>query len=445
MKAKEIKERRAELAKKVRELADKANAESRDLTPEESQSWNEMNGEFDALGKQLMIQERADKNDAEMAASKPAESLPGRENYDGREEGEREDRSSRSRRVATDKDRALALQAWMVQQCDRDLSDKQIEAAEACGVRLNRREISIRLSDRAPQTVAEARALSAVDGSAGGFTVPEGFVPRLETALLTFGGMRQVAEIQRTENGQAVEWPMSDDTGNTGEQVGENAAVTEQDIAFTSARFSMYLFSSKMIKVPVVLLQDSAFNLANYLADKLGERIGRIQNTKFTTGLGNATVKGLMAASTSGKTSASSTAIKADEIIDLIHSVDAAYRVGARFMMHDNIVLAIRKLKDGEGRYIWQDANIGGGIPTSLLGYPVTINQDMDSTVESTKKTIVFGQLSKYVIREIPAIRLRRLVERYAENDQEAFIAFARADGNLLDAGTHPVKHLTQV
>ena len=112
-------------------------------------------------------------------------------------------------------------------------------------------------------------------------------------------------------------------------------------------------------------------------------------------------------------------------------------------MMHDFIVRYLRKLKDGDGQYIWQPG-ITTGVGDRLFGYPVVINLAMASTITAGDKTVVFGQLKKFKIRDVAEVRLRRLVERYADTDQEGFVAFHRTDSGLLDAGTHPVKHLLQ-
>jgi HK97 family phage major capsid protein len=136
------------------------------------------------------------------------------------------------------------------------------------------------------------------------------------------------------------------------------------------------------------------------------------------------------------------TAIISDEVIDLIHSVDPAYRPNASFMMHDVVLAAIRKLKEQTtNAYIWQPG-LQAGVPDRLLGYRYTVNQSMSSTFTTGQKLVLFGDLSKYLIRDVSTIRLVRLEERYADTDQIAFIAFMRTDGNLLDAGTRPVKWL---
>jgi HK97 family phage major capsid protein len=172
----------------------------------------------------------------------------------------------------------------------------------------------------------------------------------------------------------------------------------------------------------------------------LGERLGRITNTKFTTGTGAATPKGIVTCATTF--SAATTAIVADDLFGLQHAIDPAYRAGASFMMHDSIILAVRKLKDGAGQYLWQ-SGLTLGVPDKILGWGVTINQDMDSTTTSGKKTVLGGQLSKYKIRTVGDVRMYRLEERYRDTDQDAFIAFTREDGNLLTAGTAPIKVLT--
>ena len=217
-------------------------------------------------------------------------------------------------------------------------------------------------------------------------------------------------------------------------------------MAFGAITFGAQKYSSKLVLISSELLRDSAFNLAAEIGRVAGERIGRIVNTDLTTGSGAGTVpKGIITAATSGVTAATATAIAWTEVLDLIHSVDVAYRSqpGAGIMCHDNVVLYLRKLADGMGRLMWE-SNPVVGQPDRLHGYPVIVNNDMASAVSGTNKTLLFGALNKYKVREVASIRLRRLVERYAEYDQEGFVAFMEYDGDLLDAGTNPVKYLKQ-
>jgi HK97 family phage major capsid protein len=115
--------------------------------------------------------------------------------------------------------------------------------------------------------------------------------------------------------------------------------------------------------------------------------------------------------------------------------------MNGRFMFNDTTLRNIRKLKDGNGQYLWQPG-LQAGVPGVLLGQGYRINQDMPAMTTGLIP-IVYGDLMKYKIRDIQSIRFRRLVERYAESDQEAFVAFFRTDGKLLDAGTNPVKNIT--
>ena len=260
--------------------------------------------------------------------------------------------------------------------------------------------------------------------------------------MLAFGGVRQVAETIRTASGERMSWPTADDTSNTGAQLGESTSIgSSVDPSFGKVYWDAYKFSSKPVLVPYELIEDSAFDLPGLLGGMLGERLGRITNTKFTTGTGAATPKGIVTAATSFS-AASATSIAWDDVLGLEHSIDPAYRSGASFMMHDSILLACRKLKDGNGQYLWQ-SNINVGVPDSFSGKPLTINQDMDSTVASGKKTILYGQLSKYKIRSVGQMRMYRLEERYRDTDQDGFVAFIREDGNLLTAGTAPIKYLS--
>ena len=153
-----------------------------------------------------------------------------------------------------------------------------------------------------------------------------------------------------------------------------------------------------------------------------------------------------MTASLLGTTTLLSTTISADEIFNLFHSVDPAYRemAGVAFMMHDNVLLLLSKLKGDDGQYLWQPG-LTLTEPDRLLGKPVVINQNMSSTITSGDKTILFGDFGKFWIRDVASIRMRRLIERRALEDQESFVAFSRHDSALKDAGTGPLRHLLQV
>jgi HK97 family phage major capsid protein len=153
----------------------------------------------------------------------------------------------------------------------------------------------------------------------------------------------------------------------------------------------------------------------------------------------------VVTAATSGLTAASPTEIAYADLVKLVHSVDPVYRLpGFRpgFQCHDSVLQAIHLLSDTNGQALLK----GGpelGMPWSLLGFPLLTNLHMDSSIASGKKTVLFGAWSKYYIRDVKELRIKRLDERFADSDQTGFVAVLRSDSNLLDAGGHPLKYLT--
>lgn len=303
------------------------------------------------------------------------------------------------------------------------------------------------LQARSQKAREEFRQMATDPGAVGGYLIPEGFVYEIEQARKQFGGMMQAAREFPTASGNDLPWPTSDDTSNEGEIVGENALHPDQEVAVGQVMIKSAMFSSKIVKVSLQLMQDSAFNMDTFLGPLLGERIGRRENRAYTNGDGTNTGAGgpeygplgMITEATLGPTLAASNAITYQEIVDLEHSVDPAYRIGARFMFHDDVLKALKLLMDGQGRPLWLPS-VEVGEPSTFLGYPYTVNQDMD-TFAVNAKLMAFGNMQKYVIRNITGYVLRRLDERYAELGQVAFLAFKRGDGRLIDAGTNPVKY----
>lgn len=279
-------------------------------------------------------------------------------------------------------------------------------------------------------------------GNLGGYSVPQAFVDNLEKAMLAWGGMREVSTIMPTASGAPMPWPTEDDTMNEGEIVAENTTVTEQTIAFGQVMFGAYMYSSKMVRASLQILQDTAFPFDTWLPEQLGVRLGRITNRHFTLGTGAPNQPaGIVPSATLGHAALTggSLTVSTDDLIDTEHSVNPDYRTGARWMFHDNTLRDIKKLKDSQGRFLWIPG-LAVREPDTILGYPYTINQHMP-VMAASAKSILFGRLDKYVIRDVLGVQVMRLQERYAEFLQVGFLAFMRVDGHLVDAGTHPVKY----
>lgn len=290
----------------------------------------------------------------------------------------------------------------------------------------------------------EGRAQSFTTGSAGGFLVPQGFQAELERAQLHYGGVRQISRILPTSGGNPLPWPKVDDTGNSGEDKAENTAAAGQDVAFTSVTLNAFKMDSGLILIPNELMEDEVINLETELGSLTGERLGRRQNAKYTTGSGSSDFQGCVVAATLGVTAAGTAVITADELINLQHSIDPAYRANpkAAFMMNDDTIKFIRKLKDSNGRYLLDYTTLPGQ-PTTLLGKPLITNQDM-ALLATGNKTVLFGDFNKFIIRDVRNIVLRRLNERYADADQTGFIAWYRGDSRLVSASTKALRYLVQ-
>jgi HK97 family phage major capsid protein len=286
-------------------------------------------------------------------------------------------------------------------------------------------------------------AQSTGTNSEGGFLVPTDFATALIEEMKAFGGVRSVANTLQTGSGNPMQMPTVDETNNEGELVAENAPVTSQDIAFGAKTLSAYKFSSKAVAVPFELLQDNNVNLEAYIRSALAMRIARVTNRLFTVGTGTAQPQGSVTGAGAGVTAAAATAISLDDLIDLEHSVDPAYReMGASYMFNDNTLRAIRKLKDADGRPLWQPS-LQAGEPDRIGRYSYVINQHM-ANIGAGNVSVIFGNFRSYTIRDVMNVMLFRMTDsKYTENGQVGFLAFSRHDGKLLDASGKSVKRLT--
>jgi len=294
--------------------------------------------------------------------------------------------------------------------------------------------------DRISQNVRNA--LSSQDGTKGGYTFGETFTSNLEVAMVASSGIMEAADIIRTETGEPMRWPTVNDTSNSGRQIGENGAVTSTaQPTFGQKVWYAHKFTSDEILVPYELLNNNAVGLETVIPELLGERIGRIINSKGTTGSGASTLTGIVTASALGVTGAGASSITFDEVIDLEHSVNRVHRRrdGVGYMFNDTTLKVIRKLKDGNSNYLWQ-SGANSGAPDTINTYAYIINDDM-ADLGASAKPVLFGRLKQYKLRMVRRIRVYRLTERHRENDQDAFLAFVEADGNLLNAGDNPVKY----
>lgn len=291
--------------------------------------------------------------------------------------------------------------------------------------------------------------MSTTTASEGGNTVMPKVASELIDYLKAYAFMRRVADSITTENGVNLSYPTSDGTSEIGEIVAQNAQASSADPSFGTVPLNVVKFSSKIITVPIELLQDSNIDVIAMVYRRIRDRIGRIQNVKFTTGSGTGEPNGLVTAASVGKTGTTgqTTTIIYDDLVDMVDSLDDAYLdapstdtelpgAAPGWMFSQTLRRTLRKIKDSQGRPLWTpnyDDGIVGKTPDLLMGYPVYINNDMP-TPAANAKSLAFGNLRRYMIRDAMEVNLMRFDDSvYASKGQAGFLAFCRAGGNLLD------------
>jgi HK97 family phage major capsid protein len=288
--------------------------------------------------------------------------------------------------------------------------------------------------------------MSTTTGSEGGFTVDTQVATSVLDALKAYGGMRApgMATVIQTTGVGSMSFPTSDGTSEEGEIVAENGTANDADVTFGTIALNVFKFSSKVVAVPLELLQDSNVDIEAFVRSRLTNRLGRITNRLFTVGTGSSQPFGVMTAAgvgvTAGNGTSQVTAITYDSLIDLQHSVDPAYRETGRcrWMMADASVKVLRKIKDGQSRPIFVPGYEQGspnGAPDTLLGSPITINQNV-AAMAAGARSIAYGDFGHYYIRDAMAIEMFRFTDSaYTKKGQVGFLAWMRSGGNLVDVG----------
>lgn len=269
----------------------------------------------------------------------------------------------------------------------------------------------------------------------GGYIVPPTFEKSLLARAMEFSVMRQVVGgAMETGTGSTITLPKEGALG-TAAWLDESAAFIESDDQFGTATLSAFK-AGRLVKATIELLDDAFFDIEAYLANSIGKTVGILESAAYVSGNGTLKPRGFLLDAQTGVTTAAPTAIAADEIIDLVYSVRPYYRANGKFVVSDDAVRILRKLKDANGRYLWQDNALNGlttAAPASLLGYPVYTEINMPA-VAATSKSVAFGDFSLYQIRDVQGVRLARLNERYlADEGKIGFLGWHRTDGALLD------------
>lgn len=387
---KRYREERGECLNKMKALTGKANQEQRDLSEAEVKEFDDLHAKAEQRKADIERVEKAVALEAELTA-KNGEQRAGREDINTPE-----------------------------QQADQKAKEARSQF-----------DTYLRTGSIAP---AETRALTI---SGAGVVGDRAYYNQLVTSLKTFAGVREAgATVLPTSDGNDLTVPKADDTSNTGQIVGEGAEDnTEADPTLSTITLKAHRFDSKWIKVSLEMLQDAAFPIEQYINNIAGERIGRAFNTFATTGTGTGQPKGFLVAGTAGKTAASTSAITYEELLDLIHSVDAGYRNSPQFRLqfHDTTLSALRKLKDQSGAYIFAAGSAGA--PARVLDYAYVVNNAMPQLSDGANaKVVAAGDFGRYFIRDVTGVTVVRATELFVGQGLVGFRVFSRHDSNLTDA-----------
>jgi len=286
---------------------------------------------------------------------------------------------------------------------------------------------------------AEFRDLTVGSATGGGNTVPTAFYGQLIEHLIDSSAIRQTnVTVLTTEGGEDLQVPKTT-THPTAAIIAEAATVTESDAAFGQVTLGSYKYGFST-QISSELEQDTGVDLAGYLARAGGEALGNGSGAHFVTGTGTGQPNGIVTASTEGVVGAAAAAgvFTADELIDLYFSVIASYRRNGTWMLSDASMAATRKLKDTTDQYLYAPGLIAGEQST-LFGRPVVVDPNVaDPAVDA--KSVVFGDLSRYFIRDVRGVRVERSVDFAFQNDLVTWRFLLRTDGDLIDT-SGAVKH----
>jgi HK97 family phage major capsid protein len=383
----------------MRELLDLADAEERSLTSEEEQKFDRIATDVDKITEEIERRERVN-------------SLP----FDGA-----------IVREATTVEHAAAPMPEQV----RDLTPGGAEYRSQFWAAMRGQDSS------------EYRDLTTSTGGSpyGGYTVPEGFESQMYEYARFQGAISSFATTINTSGGGTLIVPTVGSTYGTADLTSEGSAYVESDDVFGQVSLGAYKVT-RLVQVSQELLQDTGVDLEGFLARSLGEALTAKEEAYFAVGSGSSQPQGL-SASSAGKTAASASAVTADELVDLFHSITPPYRSRPNcvWLTADSTIAAIRKLKtgvSGDNTYLWQPGLIAGQ-PDTLLGKPIYAHPNV-AAIAASAKVVYFGDMSAMYVRRAGGTVVQRLDERYAELGLVGFIAHRRIDSKLAD--TTAIKHL---
>ena len=378
----ELRENRAKAWEKAKNFLDSHRDENGMLSPEDVAAYEKMEAQIIGMGEEIKRTERSFALDAELArpVGSPLTNLPG---------------STGSMKTGR--------------------ASNEYKEAMLSALRSNFRHIS--------NTLIEG------SDSAGGYLVPDEYDERLVEKLEQENILRRLGTVIQTSGERKINVAATKPTASWVEESGE--------LVFSDPTFSQVILDAYKLsvatKVSEELLADNQYDLEGFLIRSFGQAIANAEEDAFINGNGSSKPTGILDATGGGQvavTAASSTAITADEIIELVYSLKRPYREHAAFIMADSTLAKVRKLKDGCGTYLWQ-ASMTESEPDRLLGFPVYTSAYMPA-MTAGNSAIAFGDFSYYNIGDRGTRSFAALHELYAGVGQVAFVAKERVDGKLI-------------
>jgi HK97 family phage major capsid protein len=384
----EMREKRAALIAKAREILNKADSEKRSVTGEENTVYENIMKEVDELKISIDREERLSGIENELSTPKGPSSAtkPGTQAGENRE-------------------------------------GRKFDSPEYRNAMLSYFRRGIGMSHD------EMRSLHVGSDPEGGYFVPTTFENVLREKLENANIMRGLVDAMTTDSDR--QFPFEEDYGEAF-WTGEEKAFQESNASFSLKTIGSHKLST-LVKVSEELLKDSTFNVEGYLQNRFSRRFARKEELSIIKGDGVGKPRGIVTDATVGVTAASQTALTTDELIDLFHSLERFYRGNAKWIMADSTAKVIRKLKNAvTGDYVWQPG-LTAGQPDSILTKPVFISDDVDA-IAAAKNVILFGDYKQYMLVDRQTTVIQRLNELYAVNGQVGFRAYRRLDGRLMRA-----------
>ncbi|MFG6535550.1 phage major capsid protein [Sulfitobacter sp. 1A16787] len=302
-------------------------------------------------------------------------------------------------------------------------------------------EVRAALSQGITHIDPEQRAQTAGTGSAGGFLVPDEMMRSLVKAMAAWGPMYDddFCMVINTSGGGTIPIPGVDDTGkraakNTSEgaKLGDTGS---KDAVFTRTTLGEFMYDTEWLRLSLQFLTGSFENAEAVMNGLLAERLGRTTNAVLTTGSGSGEPLGIVTGATAGPAATAAAQIAADDILALYHAIDPAYRGSPKFraQFNDNTLLALHKMKDGDGNYLLRNAPDGSGrLTVGAVSVPYAINQEM-ADIGASARSMIMGDHSRYFVRKVggPVIGTSQDSNFWPNM---GIAGYARIDGALADA-----------